>query len=163
MRIADIAKKYHISEQAVRGRIKRAGYNLGDLRQPDSAHLSAEGEKVISEIFSRESAAAAAKGSVKGKGSTGNRSPGSADTMAIIRAERDEMKIRAATAETLAAEREKTIAFLQAQIREKDAQISALAAAAGAMRAALPEPEPVKRRKNLFDFFRKKAKKTKES
>lgn len=137
MRIADYARKYHISEQAIRARIKRAGYTLDELRQPGSGHFTADGEKVITALFTREPTPAT--GSGKGKG--GSKATGSGGTLAVIRAERDELRTRAAAAETLAAEREKTIQFLQEQIREKDAQISTLAAAAGALRAALPDPD----------------------
>ena len=164
MRIADYAKKYHVSEQAIRGRIKRAGYTLEDLRQPGTNHFSAEGEQIITGLFEKEPAAAPAQGSRKGKG--GSRAAGSGGTLAVIRAERDELKIRAAAAETLAAERDKTIKFLQEQIKEKDATISMLAAAAGAMRAALPEPEKEQEpkpadghRRGLFAWIRKKGKK----
>ena len=168
MRIADYAKKYHLTEQAIRGRIKRAGFTLEDLRQPGTNHFSAEGERIIEDLFSKEPAAAPAQGSRKGKGGSqgGSRAAGSGGTLAVIRAERDELKIRAAAAETLAAERDKTIKFLQEQIKEKDATISMLAAAAGAMRAALPEPEKEQEpkpadghRRGLFAWIRKKGKK----
>ena len=168
MRIADYAKKYHLTEQAIRGRIKRAGYTLADLRQPGSGHFTPEGEQIITALFDREPAAAQANGSRKGKESTqgGSRAAGSGGTLAVIRAERDELKIRATAAETLAAERDKTIKFLQEQIKEKDATISMLAAAAGAMRAALPEPEKEQEpkpadghRRGLFAWIRKKGKK----
>lgn len=156
MRIADYAKKYHLTEQAVRGRIKRAGYTLADLRQPGSGHFTPEGEQIITALFDREPAAAPANGSRKGKESTqdGSRAAGSGGTLAVIRAERDELRTRAAAAETLAAEREKTIQFLQEQIREKDTQIATLATAAGALRAALPDPAAEKRA--WFPWFRKK-------
>lgn len=155
LRIADFAKKYHVSEQAVRGRIKRAGYTLEDLRQPGSAHLSEEGEKVVSALFDTEKGAPSRKG--KGSGQDGTRAAGAGGPLAIIRAERDELRTRAAAAETLAQERESTIKFLQDQIREKDEVISKLAAAAGALRAALPDPgaeEPKKPRK-AAGFFRR--------
>ena len=160
MRIADYAKKYHVSEQAVRGRIKRAGYALDDLRKPGTNHFTAEGEKIIDDLFSREPAEAPANGSEKGKG--GSRAAGSGGTLAVIRAERDDLRIRAAAAETLAAERENMITFLKEQIKEKDETISKLAAAA-AVRAALPEPEPAPptdgHRRGLFAWIRKKGKK----
>lgn len=165
MRIADYAKKYHVSEQAIRGRIKRAGYTLEDLRQPGTNHFSAEGEHIITGLFEKEPAAAPGKDRGKGKGGTqdGNRTAGTAGaggTLAVIRAERDELRTRAAAAETLAAEREKTIQFLQEQIREKDSQIATLAAAAGALRAALPEPAPADgHRRGLFAWIRKKREK----
>lgn len=159
MRISDYARKYHLSEQAIRGRIKRAGYTLEDLRQPGTNHFSEEGEQIIDDLFSKEQPAEPAKGSGKGKGSTqgGTQAAGSSGTLAIIRAERDELKIRAAAAETLAAERENTIKFLQEQIREKDETISKLATAAGALRAALPEPaqEPSKEKRSWLPWFRK--------
>ena len=139
MRVADYAKKYHLTEQAIRSRIKRAGYTLSDLRQPGSNHLSQDGEKVIEELFNKpEPEKTAAQGTSQGKtGST--RAAGSADKLAVIRAERDELKLRTATAETLAAERQKTIDILLEQIREKDEAINNLVAAA-ALRAALPAP-----------------------
>lgn len=160
MTLTEIAKEYHVSAQAIRNRVQRAGYTLDAIRQPGTNHISAEGERIIKELFT---AAPAAHGSGKGKGSNqgGSRAAGSGGTLAVIRAERDELKIRAATAETLAAERENTIKFLQEQIREKDETISKLAAAA-AVRAALPEPEPAPadgHRRGLFAWIRKKREK----
>lgn len=159
MRISDYARKYHLTEQAIRGRIKRAGYTLEDLRQPGTNHFSEEGERIIDNLFSKEQAAEQAKGSGKGKESTqgGSRAARSGGALAIIRAERDELKIRAAAAETLAAEREKTIKFLQEQLREKDETISKLATAAGALRAALPEPAPeqAEQKRGWLPWFRK--------
>jgi len=138
LRVADYAKKYHLTEQAIRSRIKRAGYTLSDLRQPGSNHFSQDGEKVIEELFNKpEPEETKAKGTSQGK--TGTRAAGSADKLAVIRAERDELKLRTATAETLAAERQKTIDILLEQIREKDETINNLVAAA-ALRAALPAP-----------------------
>lgn len=164
MRIADYAKKYHVSEQAIRGRIKRAGYTLEDLRKPGTNHFTAEGEQIIEDLFSKEPAEPAAHGSGKGKGGNqgGSRAAGSGGTLAVIRAERDELKIRAAAAETLAAERENTIKFLKEQIKEKDETISKLAAVAAVRAAALPEPEPAPadgHRRGLFAWIRKKREK----
>ena len=159
LRIADFAKKYHVSEQAIRNRIRRAGYALDDLRQPGNNHFTTEGEQIVKGLFEKEPAAPA-KGAAKGKdGNQGGK--GSGNALALIRAERDELKIRTATAETLAEERQKTIAFLQEQIREKDATISKLAAAA-AVKAALPEPaqDPAgdDHRRGLFAWIRRKGK-----
>lgn len=161
MRVSDFAKKYHLSEQAVRGRIKRAGYSLEDLRQPGSNQFSPEGEQIVSELFGDLAAAPAAapeapaRGSGRGKGKS--QASGSGEKLALIRAERDELKIRTAAAESLAAERQKTIDFLQQQIREKDSTIAGLVAAA-AVRAALPEPQatqpteqPGKRKKSILE------------
>ena len=142
MTLTEIAKKYHVSPQAVRNRIQRAGFTLADIRRPGSNQLSADGERIIIELF-EEKAARQQKGTAgKAAGNQGGKAPsGSGGQLAIIRAERDELRIKTATAEALAAERQKTIEYLQAQIREKDATISKLAAAA-AVKAALPEPAP---------------------
>lgn len=163
MTLTEIAKEYHVSAQAVRNRIQRAGYSLEGIRQPGSNQLSADGERIIKELFT---AAPAARQPAKGKNGNkdGSKAAGSGNALADIRAERDELKIRTATAETLAEERQKTILFLQEQIREKDAQISKLAAAA-AVKAALPAPEAPaqgfaadKRRRGFFAWFRGKEK-----
>lgn len=159
LRIADFAKKYHVSEQAIRNRIRRAGYSLDDLRQPGNNQFTNEGEQIVKGLFEKEPAAPA-KGSAKGKDGSQD-GKGSGNALALIRAERDELKIRTATAETLAEERQKTIVFLQEQIREKDATISKLAAAA-AVKAALPEPaqDPAgdDHRRGLFAWIRRKGK-----
>ena len=85
LRVSDFAKKYHLSEQAVRGRIKRAGYSLEDLRQPGSNQFSPEGEQVVSELFGDLAAApeAPARGSGRGKGKS--QASGSGEKLALIR------------------------------------------------------------------------------
>lgn len=144
MTLTEIAKKYHVSPQAVRNRIQRAGFTLADIRRPGTNQLSADGERIIIELFEEKAARPQEKaGKAAGnQGNQGGKAPsGSGGQLAIVRAERDELRIKSATAEALAAERQKTIEYLQAQIREKDATISKLAAAA-AVKAALPEPAP---------------------
>ena len=161
MTLTEIAKEYHVSAQAIRNRIQRAGYSLDEIRQPGSNQISADGERIIKELFT---AAPAARKAGKGNqgGSQGGKAAGSGSALAVIRAERDELKIRTATAETLAEERQKTIDILLEQIREKDATISKLAAAA-AVKAALPEPaqDPAAdgHRRGLFAWIRRKDKK----
>ena len=83
--------------------------------------------------------------------------------LATIRAELNEMKLRTATAEALAAEREKTIQLLREQlrerdatIREKDASIVKLAAAAALPATAPPQEEP--KRRGFFGWFKKGGK-----
>ena len=165
MTLSDIAKEYHVSAQAIRNRLQRAGYSLDAIREPGTNQISADGERIIKELFT-----AAPAGKKTGKksqdGSTGGKGSGSGSQLAIIRAERDELKIRTATAETLAAERQKTIDILMEQIREKDATISKLAAAA-AVKAALPVPDPAQdpaadkpKKRGFFARFRKEQKKT---
>lgn len=159
MTLTEIAKEYHVSPQAIRNRIQRAGYTLEQIRQPGGNQISAEGERIIKEVFA---AAPAARKQGKGKNTTP--ATGSGNALAVIRAERDELKIRTATAETLAAERQKTIEFLKEQIHEKDVTISKLAAAA-AVKAALPEPAPAQdhaadvHRRGLFPWRWGKRKK----
>ena len=165
MTLTEIAKEYHVSAQAIRNRIQRAGYSLDEIRQPGSNQISADGERIIKELFTAAPAARkAGKGNQGGSqgGSQGGKAAGSGSALAVIRAERDELKIRTATAETLAEERQKTIDILLEQIRDKDATISTLAAAA-AVKAALPEPaqDPAAEdnRRGLFAWIRRKNKK----
>ena len=137
MRIADAARQYHVSEQAIRNRIRRAGYSLEALRKPGSGHFTEAGEQVIKSLYEgKEAATGPGKGPQKPH-STGKNTTG---TLATVRAERDALQLRTATAEALAEERQKTIEILREQLKEKDAIITTLAAAAAA-RAALPEPE----------------------
>lgn len=156
MTLTELAKEHHVSAQAIRNRIQRAGYSLDEIRQPGSNQISADGERIIKELFTAAPAARKA-----GKGNQGGKAAGSGNALAVIRAERDELKIRTATAETLAEERQKTIDILLEQIREKDATISKLAAAA-AVKAALPEPaqDPAgdDHRRGLFAWIRRKKK-----
>lgn len=162
--LTELAKNYHVSAQALRNRVQRAGYSLDEIREPGSNKLSAKGERIIKELFAAAPAnKKQAKGSTEGKdGNQGGKATGSGNALAVIRAERDELKIRTATAETLAEERKRTIEFLQEQIRQKDETISKLAAAA-AVKAALPEPAPAQdpgtdNRRRLFSWFRKQKK-----
>ena len=156
MTLTELAKEHHVSAQAIRNRIQRAGYSLDEIRQPGSNQISADGERIIKELFTAAPAARKA-----GKGNQGGKASGSGNALAVIRAERDELKIRTATAETLAEERQKTIDILLEQIREKDATISKLAATA-AVKAALPEPAQAPaaddNRRGLFAWIRRKKK-----
>lgn len=160
--LSDIAKEYHVSAQAIRNRLQRAGYSLESIREPGTNQITADGERIIKELFTAAPTGKKTGKKSKGSSTVGNGS-GSGGQLAVIRAERDELKIRTATAETLAEERRKTIEFLQEQIREKDATISKLAAAA-AVKAALPAPDPAQdaaakspKKSGFFARFRKKT------
>lgn len=161
MTLSEIAKEYHVSAQAVRNRIQRAGYSLEDIRQPGSNQLSADGEHTIRKLFT-QTPAKDSTGSAEGnqgnaQGKQGRK--GSGNKLAIIQAERDELKIRTATAEALAAERQQTINILLEEIREKNATIARLSAAA-AVQAAIPppqEPAPEEHhRGGLFAWIRRR-------
>ena len=140
LKLSEIAKEYHVSPQAIRNRLQRAGYPLESIREPGTNEITEDGQRIIRELFA---AAPAGKKQQKPKpdGNTGGKASGSGSKLAVIQAENTDLRIQAATAEALAAEREKTIALLMEQLREKDATIAKLSAAV-ATKAALPEPAP---------------------
>lgn len=167
MTLSDVAKEYHVSAQAIRNRLQRAGYTLDAIREPGTNQISADGERIIKDLFTAAPIGQKQK-KEKQERNQGGKASGSGNKLAVIQAENHELKLQAATAAAIAEERQKTIDILMEQIREKDATISKLAAAA-AVKAALPEPEPAPppvqdpepkdHRRGLFDRFRKKKKK----
>lgn len=54
MTIADAAKVYGVTQQAVYQKLKRKGIKRADIQQPGSAELTEEGERIISSLFKQD-------------------------------------------------------------------------------------------------------------
>lgn len=54
MTIAEIAREYRVSQQAVYQKMKRKGINRADIQQPNSPQLTEEGEQILRSLFNTE-------------------------------------------------------------------------------------------------------------
>lgn len=149
LKITELAAEMGLTAQAIRNKCQRAGYSLESLREPGSKELSNEGITIIMDLFGRSPAKGKKKTTAAGKEKK-------RETLALVKSERDQLQIRAAAAEAVAAERQRTIDDLREQIRRQDENIKALLAKQ-VEPVALPEPEKVKN--GWFARFRSKLRK----
>ena len=54
MTITEIAREYHVSQQAVYQKMKRNGIKREDIQQPNSPQLTEEGERILRSLFNKE-------------------------------------------------------------------------------------------------------------
>ena len=54
MTIAEIAREYRVSQQAVYQRMKRNSINRADIQQPNSPQLTEEGEQILRSLFNKD-------------------------------------------------------------------------------------------------------------
>lgn len=55
MTIAEMAKQYGVTQQAVYQKLKRKGIKRADIQQPGTSELTRDGEELIASLFKRDS------------------------------------------------------------------------------------------------------------
>lgn len=147
MKVADVARQFNVTEQAVRNRIQRAGYSLEKLRKDNSFDFTEEGQKIVLELMEKKP---------KERQTWKKAEPQERQTtITALRSELAAARTAAATAEATAAAQKETIAILQAELKDLKALLVAQQA------RALPEPAPAQdpgtgNRRGLFSWFRRK-------